>query len=894
MKRRQTFLPNQFEIIDITDSIPSYLRTRLTLELGSIDPGTQVFSSLAGPVTYNSADVYGHRLVVHFDGAAVPSLLYDGVTQLAASGAVPAGRRLVVKTSIDHPYPSGGGVDVVDNTQLQVTPASNATFLIGTGWGPTGRGMIEKHRKVLVQNARQSPDDPSAEPVLGESLAMLSYTWLAEHAQAKHVIGQVSGTTLISHHAVGIVGMKPVGTSSVGPFIDLPLVLVSPIQKSARPDTDGFTPIEAAVFVGDTTFLSIAESGAIEQTQPGSVAVSTVKLIDTTVLAGGTIFDINNTSNGGSEAYYESTIRPILTPTYRPEDLNRINDFVLGQHLRVIAPANGTIVVDQFSGVGYFSVAQDGRRIGALISGGLSGGEPAVPVPIDAVVANTPYSLTPALFQSSVITNPQGSWGYAGGFFGVPISWEPINLVTGDYLLSATDLSVGSQGMPYGLAFQRHYDSGTRFQSGPLGPGWSHNFAITALANSDVFEGLGVNSPINGAASIAALFVAWDILNDGSTTAKSLEGIVVASIVQRWLMDQLTGNVVAVTQPGLVEHFVKLADGTYNPPLASGARLTLDNGAYTYVAKDRTTLSFDTNGNLATWRSAAGATITLTYAGSPAKLVSVTNDFRRQLTFTYDSDLLKQVQDDSGRSVSYTYDPSGNLIGFTDTLGNLTSYAYAAPGQLATVVNPSFPSTPFVTNSYDSLGRVMTQTDANGGAWQYFFAGTRSEEVDPKGTRHVLYTTARGRTRLDIQDLDGLNLRTATDYDGRDRPTKTSLPAGNSISYEYDLNSNVTRATRNDKTVQRLGRRDRDHRSQRQHHPRDLRSRAPAGRDHDRRHPGGARRQRHHQQLRCRRPAAAGSPEQRRHGAEHHQRHLDADRQAGRRHRRQRQRDHLG
>ena len=77
---------------------------------------------------------------------------------------------------------------------------------------------------------------------------------------------------------------------------------------------------------------------------------------------------------------------------------------------------------------------------------------------------------------------------------------------------------------------------------------------------------MAVNSPISGASAIAATFVILDILNTGATTAKPLDRVVIASVAQRWLMDQLIGNIVAVTQPGYVEHFTKLTDGSYNPP----------------------------------------------------------------------------------------------------------------------------------------------------------------------------------------------------------------------------------------------------------------------------------------------------------------------------------------
>jgi RHS repeat-associated protein len=206
---------------------------------------------------------------------------------------------------------------------------------------------------------------------------------------------------------------------------------------------------------------------------------------------------------------------------------------------------------------------------------------------------------------------------------------------------------------------------------------------------------------------------------------------------------------------------------------------------------------------LSTWTAPAGVTLNLAYGGSPARLTSVTNSLGRSLTLSYSADLLTQVSDDTGRSVSYAYDSAGNLVGCTDPLGKVTSYAYDLPGQLARIFYPASPA-PVVTNAYDSLGRVQTQANANGAAWRYFFAGTRGEEVDPYGTRHVLYYSSRGKTRLDIQDYGGLRLVTSMAYDGLDRLSATTLPEGGSISYAYDASvnpwaNNVASVTRNPK-----------------------------------------------------------------------------------------------
>lgn len=798
---RQTSLSYAVGNVQTQPTIPSAYRTTLTLTLGSNDASNN-FTALSSPITFNSSDIYNHRLVVSFNASSIPSLLLDGATQIAASAGVPAGRQLTVRTTISHPYPSSFA-NVTNNDQVRVTPFANFIYLIGTGWGQVGRGTIEKHRKLLQENVAANPGNPSAEPVWGESLAMIGYTWLAELSQQEQLADQLAGTNTVYQHAVGVVGTKAVGASS-GPYVDLPLNNVSIVQLVGRPDTISLTPIESAAFFSDSFFLSIAESGTLEQTQPGATAVSTVKLIDIAVQSSTKIFDINNSAVSGDDcSFYNSTIRSQLL-NYSSGDLARIDSLVgrlgpgvcLSPALRVITPANGSISVNQYTGVGFFQITQDGTAVGSIISGGLSGGEPATPVTLPEIVDNTPAAIIPAPAQFPEVTVPLGVQGDAGANKGkMQASNEPINLVTGDYLNSVTDLSVGSQAMPYGLSFQRYYDSGIRARRGAMGQGWTHNFAITASADSDAFSGMAANSPINGAVAIAATFVALDILNAGTSNAKPLDRIVIASVIERWLMDQLTTNVVAISQPGYVEHFTKLADGSYNPPPGSAAVLSLFGGAFQYLSKDQTLLSFDAAGNLKTLAYPASPTIAFNYTGTPEVLASVTNNLGRALTFTYANGLIQRVTDDAGRSVSYTYDSASNLIAAADPIGNATTYAYDMPGRLTKIFFPASFGIAAVTNTYDSLGRVQTQAAGSSPPWQYFFAGARSEEVDPFGTRHVIYTTPRGKTRTEIQDLSGLNLVTTSVFDGLDRLLGSTAPEGGSASYTYDSQSNVLTAT---------------------------------------------------------------------------------------------------
>jgi hypothetical protein len=341
-KLRQTSLSYAVGTIDTEPTIPSAFRTTLSLTMGTGQGGT--FAPLATQATFNSSDIYGHRITISFSSTAVPSLLIDGVTQVTGSAGVPSGGSLTVRASIMHPYPSSFA-NVTNNDSMLILPL-NVVYLIETGWGQVGRGMIEKHRRLLQQNMALNPNNPTAEAVLGESLAMIGYTWLAENAQNIGLIEPIAGVVIPYHHALGVVGIKQINSIS-GPFVDLPLNAVTVGQIINRPSSSTTTPIESAAFFAKAMFLSIAESGTLEQTQPNATAASTVKLIDTAVQGGGQIFDINNPNSAGNNpTFYMNSIRPILANNYFSSDLTRIDSLVNQQNLRVIAPANGTINVN--------------------------------------------------------------------------------------------------------------------------------------------------------------------------------------------------------------------------------------------------------------------------------------------------------------------------------------------------------------------------------------------------------------------------------------------------------------------------------------------------------------------------------------------------------------------
>ncbi|HEY9218011.1 MAG TPA: DUF6531 domain-containing protein, partial [Phenylobacterium sp.] len=774
-RERQQSLSYATAAQDFPD-VPANWRTKLTVSV----PG-------AASVLFTSAEVYGRRLSLFFDASIAPVLRLDGVVR-ATGSAVAAGSQVGIGIAIDHPYP-GSFADQSGTQNVQAS--AGGAFILSNGWGPVGRAMIERHRRLLEENTAALPGNPAAEPVLGESLAMLGYTWLAEVSRAQHLCGRLGNTAIPYHHGVGIVGMAaPLPPANVtGPYVDLPFNVISTVQRRSVPPTLDRTPQEIGAFFVTNQLSSVLESGAIEQTQPGVPAVSTVKLLDIASQSQ-PIYDITNVA---------------VFDAVRPQLLNYSNAFLdglrirIGQGFRAILHRNGQIQVNQWRGFGYFEINPTADGIGAIISGGYSGGFPTVDRPPAEVNLYAGLQLLPGGYSplnTLLGLSPGDSYNQ------FTLGGDPLNLATGDYVLTRDDLAVGTGDFPYTLAFQRSYDSGRSGPGAGLGPGWRHGFDLTVTPDSDGFEGMAATSPQNGATSIAALFVMLDILNVAGT--RPLDRLVVSTLVAQYWMEQLTGNVLRVARPGAVESFVRLANATYGAPIGSNSVLMVNgDGSTTLQTGDGVTLQFAAAtqtppqpGRITSWTSAAGAQVTFTYG---ANSLTVASNLGRSLTLTFAGGLLQTVSDGT-RSVSYRYDVVGRLEFFRDPLANETRYTYdGTSSRLAQIFYPSNPNDAFVTNTYDVLGRVSQQRDGNNNLTEVFVAGRRTEMVEPSTNRHVWYFEPLGQVRLEVQDYgrnpDGtlrLNLQTASRYDGQSRLIRTTFPEGNRVETTYDVFSNPT------------------------------------------------------------------------------------------------------
>jgi YD repeat-containing protein len=238
-----------------------------------------------------------------------------------------------------------------------------------------------------------------------------------------------------------------------------------------------------------------------------------------------------------------------------------------------------------------------------------------------------------------------------------------VHTLTGSFSHAYTDLAIRGRGPTPLLA--RTYNSNDP-TVGPLGPGWTHTYA-TRLVRPD----------------------------------------------------GTSGDVVLVGPLGRRDRYVRQPDGSFSP--RAGVTTTLvrhPSGSFSALFKDQTSWSFDAGGRLTGITDRYGNLSSLSYEATSGRLVQVSDPAGRgSLVLGYTANgLLETVTDWAGpaRVVRFGYD-NGRLVSVTDREGKLTTYGYDGTShRLVTISDPRNGANKLLTNSYDSLGRVQTQKDAQG------------------------------------------------------------------------------------------------------------------------------------------------------------------------------------
>jgi YD repeat-containing protein len=280
---------------------------------------------------------------------------------------------------------------------------------------------------------------------------------------------------------------------------------------------------------------------------------------------------------------------------------------------------------------------------------------------------------------------------------------NPINHGSGNKRQPELDYMSGGSGNLY---LQRTYNSKST-RNGRFGARWSSNYDRFVLTNSAFPNNAGV------------------LRGDGKI-----------------LTFTLTGGVYQ-PDPNVMDALTRQTDVSGNTA-----------GWQYRVAADQSLENYDANGKLLSITSRDGkvqrlrysdATTPATTAPQTGLLLNVTDQFGRQLNFTYDSkSRVIQITDPFGGTLGYGYDSNNNLAVVTHQDGTTRTYVYNEaiytagtdlPAALTGIIDEN--GARFATYNYDNNGLAIS-TEHAGGVEKYSIAYTQANSLstvtDPLGT----------------------------------------------------------------------------------------------------------------------------------------------------------------
>ena len=428
-------------------------------------------------------------------------------------------------------------------------------------------------------------------------------------------------------------------------------------------------------------------------------------------------------------------------------------------------------------------------------------------------------------FDGAMVSLPSN--GYPSGpVLGGPTAGEPVDLGTGLFVYTKTDLALDDV-IPISL-------TRTYRQSDYI----SRAFGIGMNMNFDMFIVGDANNTTEGY-TYQDLYLA----NGGK--------------VHFTRTSPCTGTNGYCDYPNAVYTALSTPGPFYGATLQYRIALSFPGGGFWYITTiDGTVLQFPDSDIASIWEEAAiigmydryGNALTFTRDDN-SNLTQITSPNGRWIQYTYDgNNRVTQAQDSSGRTTYYTYNSAGYLATATDANGGVTSFTYDSNGNMLNITDPR--GIVYIQNQYDVNDMVDQQTLADGGVYQFSYSldsnsnVTQTNITDPRGYQRTVtfnsdgYATSDTRavgtpqvqadtftrqegTGLLLSMTDALNRTTNLSYDAMadltgvtqlaltSNAVTTSLtynpqyyelssitdPLGNTTSATYDTNGNLVAVT---------------------------------------------------------------------------------------------------
>ena len=338
---------------------------------------------------------------------------------------------------------------------------------------------------------------------------------------------------------------------------------------------------------------------------------------------------------------------------------------------------------------------------------------------------------------------------------------DPINLMTGAFVSDHTLMKVaGVQEIDFGI----HYDSTDTLGKGDMGYGWYHDYETSITVSGD---DLILHEKPGNSIRFESNRVRRNEVYGGYDEASK-----VISISENTLPD---------------EEYSALTD--YK------GKIQRSQDGYKLLCTDGSSYYYDIKGRLIRYINETGQEISLFHNGNQMYICDVATG--KKLICEYTNGLLTTVTDPAGNHIKFTYDMMGNLLTETGKKGTVNHYTYDRLHRILTGTDTN--GVLFVENTYDEVGRVLTQDDGDESTPLL----TLRYEDDEIGRTKITYKKTDGGTEVILANSNGDAISyqdsiggvTAYEYDSDGRLISYREADGTGTDYSRDEKGNIIRET---------------------------------------------------------------------------------------------------
>ena len=338
---------------------------------------------------------------------------------------------------------------------------------------------------------------------------------------------------------------------------------------------------------------------------------------------------------------------------------------------------------------------------------------------------------------------------------------DPINLMTGAFVSDHTLMKVaGVQEIDFGI----HYDSTDTLGKGDMGYGWYHDYETSITVSGDDL-----------------------ILHEKPGNSIRFESNRVRRNEVYGSYDEAS-KVISISEN-------TLPDEEYSALTDYKGKIQRSQDGYKLLCTDGSSYYYDIKGRLIRYINETGQEISLFHNGNQMYICDVATG--KKLICEYTNGLLTTVTDPAGNHIKFTYDMMGNLLTETGKKGTVNHYTYDRLHRILTGTDTN--GVLFVENTYDEVGRVLTQDDGDESTPLL----TLRYEDDEIGRTKITYKKTDGGTEVILANSNGDAISyqdsiggvTAYEYDSDGRLISYREADGTGTDYSRDEKGNIIRET---------------------------------------------------------------------------------------------------